>query len=65
MTEQELIKRIEGMNIDLFLDMSYKSMAVLTDKYNESLVKRVVARGKTKKDQEYLLDEIRKSYEYN
>ena len=65
MTEHELIKRIEGMNINLLLEMSFQSLAILTDNYKESLVKRVVGRGETTKEQEILLDEIRKSYDYN
>lgn len=65
MTEKELIERIDKMSYRDLSNMSYPSMAMLTGDYQESLVRRVVGRGKTILEQMHLRNRINSSYEFN
>lgn len=58
MTEQELIKRIDRISGQHIVGMSNESLKMLTSNFKESLVRRLVSKGSSLRDQVLILDTI-------
>lgn len=57
-----LLDRIKNINVSIIEDMSYDAMAMITDGFNESLVRNVVYIGKTNREQRKIIRCIKNNY---
>ncbi len=59
-----LLDRIRNLNVSLIENMSPKVMVMMTDRFDESLVRNVLCAGKTNDEQRIIFRCIKKNYEY-
>jgi len=57
-----LLDRIKNLNVSIIENMSYDAMAMMTDRFNESLVRNVLYQGKTNREQRKIIKRIKENY---
>ncbi len=66
MTQKEKeknIRRINNLNWQLIKTFGFERLAIITSEYNESLVRKLIARGQSLKEQEIIYGHVRTTYE--
>jgi hypothetical protein len=62
MSEQELLERIENLNSTIITKMSFESLARLTHGFKEQLVRALIIRGTTNREQREIIAYIRNAF---
>ncbi len=61
--KEKNIRRINNLNWQLIKTFGFERMAIITSEYNESLVRKLIARGQSLKEQEIIYGHVRTTYE--
>lgn len=61
--KEKNIRRINNLNWQLIKTFGFERLAIITSEYNESLVRKLIARGQSLKEQEIIYGHVRTTYE--